>query len=162
MTAYRRDLTPGSTWFFTVNLADRRSRLLVEQIDLLRESFRAVMRRHPWRIDAIVVLPGVNCRGNYLRVENTADLTGLKVAARLAKARGLDLEAFFRENARLYVMVVPQQIQEMLLAADMHAPSYLRVNVNAQMVDEFYEAFNVREGDGMYVRPEDRLKTWGK
>lgn len=57
MTAYRRDLTPGSTWFFTVNLADRRSRLLVEQIDLLRESFRAVMRRHPWRIDAIVVLP---------------------------------------------------------------------------------------------------------
>lgn len=35
MTAYRRDLTPGSTWFFTVNLADRRSRLLVEQIDHL-------------------------------------------------------------------------------------------------------------------------------
>ncbi len=31
-----------------------------------------------------------------------------------------------------------------------------------QMLDEFYEAFDVKEGDGMYVKPEDRLKTWGK
>ncbi|WP_271410671.1 REP-associated tyrosine transposase [Pseudomonas sp. Q1-7] len=57
MTNYRRDRTPGSTWFFTLNLADRSSRLLTERIDLLRTSFRAGMRRHPWCIDAIVILP---------------------------------------------------------------------------------------------------------
>ena len=35
-------------------------------------------------------------------------------------------------------------------------------NVNAQMMDEFYETFDVKEGDGMYVKPEERLNTWGK
>ncbi|BCD86442.1 transposase [Pseudomonas solani] len=57
MTNYRRDHTPGATWFFTLNLADRSSSLLTDHIDLLRASFRAGMKRHPWRIDAIVILP---------------------------------------------------------------------------------------------------------
>ncbi|WP_375740147.1 transposase [Pseudomonas boanensis] len=57
MTNYRRDHTPGATWFFTLNLADRDSRLLTEQIDLLRASFRYCLKRHPWNIDAIVILP---------------------------------------------------------------------------------------------------------
>ncbi|MDT4828695.1 REP-associated tyrosine transposase [compost metagenome] len=57
MTAYRRDHTPGATWFFTLNLADRQSHLLIDRIDLLRASFRTCMERHPWRIDAIVILP---------------------------------------------------------------------------------------------------------
>ncbi|BAN50754.1 transposase [Metapseudomonas resinovorans] len=57
MTNYRRDHTPGATWFFTLNLADRRSRLLTERIDLLRAGFRYCMKRYPWRIDAIVILP---------------------------------------------------------------------------------------------------------
>ncbi len=57
MTNYRRDHTPGASWFFTLNLADRSQALLTEQIDLLRASFRKVMRQHPWRIDAIVILP---------------------------------------------------------------------------------------------------------
>ncbi|MDP3845313.1 MAG: transposase [Pseudomonas sp.] len=57
MTAYRRDHIPGACWFFTLNLADRRQALLTEQIDVLRASFTKVMREHPWRIDAIVILP---------------------------------------------------------------------------------------------------------
>ena len=57
MTAYRRDQTPGATWFFTLNLADRKSALLTTHVDLLRASFTHVMRLHPWHIDAIVVLP---------------------------------------------------------------------------------------------------------
>ena len=57
MTNYRRDNTPGSTWFFTLNLADRRSKLLTDNIALLRSSFANVMRHHPWHIDAIVILP---------------------------------------------------------------------------------------------------------
>ncbi|WP_448678550.1 REP-associated tyrosine transposase [Pseudomonas nicosulfuronedens] len=57
MTSYRRDRTDGATWFFTLALADRRSRLLVENIDLLRDAFRYTQQRHPWHIDAIVILP---------------------------------------------------------------------------------------------------------
>ncbi|MBD9514839.1 REP-associated tyrosine transposase [Pseudomonas sp. PDM22] len=57
MTSYRRDRTDGATWFFTLALADRRSRLLVENIDLLRAAFGYTQQRHPWHIDAIVILP---------------------------------------------------------------------------------------------------------
>jgi REP-associated tyrosine transposase len=38
-------------------LADRRARLLTEHIDALRAAFRSTRLRHPFAIDAIVVLP---------------------------------------------------------------------------------------------------------
>lgn len=57
MTGYRRNFIPGGSFFFTVNLADRRLRLLTEHVDELRAAFREVRQRHPFTIDAIVVLP---------------------------------------------------------------------------------------------------------
>ena len=54
---YRRAWIPGATYFFTVNLADRRSHLLVDHIDALRAAVRDVKRRHPFEILAWVVLP---------------------------------------------------------------------------------------------------------
>jgi len=58
MTEYRRFQHPGVTWFFTVNLAERRNNhLLVNRIDALRAAFADVKRRHPFNIDAVVILP---------------------------------------------------------------------------------------------------------
>jgi putative transposase len=57
MVAYRRNFLPGGTFFFTVTLQDRRSRLLTEHIDLLRQAFRTARQERPFTIDAIVVLP---------------------------------------------------------------------------------------------------------
>ncbi len=57
MTAYRRNVVAGGTYFFTVNLADRRGSLLTDNIDLLRTAFRATRLRHPFTIEAIAVLP---------------------------------------------------------------------------------------------------------
>lgn len=54
---YRRAQIPGGTYFFTVNLADRSSQLLVERISTLREAVRSVKARHPFEIVAWVVLP---------------------------------------------------------------------------------------------------------
>jgi putative transposase len=54
---YRRNRVAGGTFFFTANLLDRRSGLLVEQIDALREAVRQVRARTPFHIDAWVVLP---------------------------------------------------------------------------------------------------------
>jgi len=55
---YRRVKIPGGTFFFTVNLADRRSTLLTDCIASLREAVRTVKLRHPFHIHAWVVLPG--------------------------------------------------------------------------------------------------------
>jgi putative transposase len=57
MPEYRRNRVPGGTYFFTVNLRDRRSHLLVAHIDALRAAVRQVHARAPFRIDAWVVLP---------------------------------------------------------------------------------------------------------
>jgi putative transposase len=57
MTSYRRNFVPGGSYFFTVNLADRRLRLLTEHIELLRAAVRDVKVGHPFAIEATVVLP---------------------------------------------------------------------------------------------------------
>jgi len=57
MTEYRRNWTPGGSYFFTLALADRSSGLLVREIDRLRDAVRQVRVRWPFRIDAWVVLP---------------------------------------------------------------------------------------------------------
>ncbi|WP_322517800.1 transposase [Rhodopseudomonas palustris] len=57
MTNYRRNAIAGGRFFFTVNLAERRLRLLTDHIDLLRGAFRHTRQHHPFGIDAIVILP---------------------------------------------------------------------------------------------------------
>jgi putative transposase len=57
MPDYRRNRVPGGIYFFTVNLFDRGSDLLVTRIDPLREAVRKVRAQRPFLIDAWVVLP---------------------------------------------------------------------------------------------------------
>lgn len=57
MPDYRRKYRPGGTYFFTVTLADRGSRLLVDRIDHLRVAYRTVVSERPVRTEAIVVMP---------------------------------------------------------------------------------------------------------
>ncbi|KIN61458.1 Transposase IS200-family protein [Sulfitobacter noctilucae] len=47
----------GTTHFLTIRLADRQSDLLVRRIDQLRQAMRATLAKHPFRIDAIAILP---------------------------------------------------------------------------------------------------------
>ena len=46
------------------------------------------------------------------------------------------------------------------LKTDSHSPSEYRVNGIVQNMPEFYEAFGVKEGDSMYIAPEDRVRIW--
>ena len=57
MVSYRRNLIPGASYFFTVTLLDRTSRLLVERVADLREVMRSVRNERPFDIDAVVILP---------------------------------------------------------------------------------------------------------
>lgn len=43
---------------------------------------------------------------------------------------------------------------------DVHPVSYLRVNATVAQFQELYDAFDVKEGDGMYIAPEDRVNIW--
>ena len=57
MTDYRRCRVPGGTYFFTLGLQDRSATLLVDRIADLRTAFREVRAKHPFEVEAIVVLP---------------------------------------------------------------------------------------------------------
>ena len=54
---YRRHYHQGASYFFTINLADRSSDLLIKDIETLRNAFKTVKQKHPFHIDAIVILP---------------------------------------------------------------------------------------------------------
>jgi putative transposase len=57
MSCYRRFHVPGATYAFTVNLAVPGTDVLVSRIDVLRQAWRATLAEHPFRCDAVVVLP---------------------------------------------------------------------------------------------------------
>lgn len=54
---YRRAKVTGGTYFFTVNLAERKRNLLVEHVDVLRAAVHKVKSAHRFHIDAMVILP---------------------------------------------------------------------------------------------------------
>lgn len=54
---HRRANVAGGTYFFTINLAERKQTLLVDYVDLLRTVLREVKTRYPFHIDAMVISP---------------------------------------------------------------------------------------------------------
>ena len=54
---YRRVDIKGGTYFFTVNLAERKKTLLTDEIDKLRVAINRVKKKHPFQLNAMVVLP---------------------------------------------------------------------------------------------------------
>jgi putative transposase len=57
MRHYIRADAPGATYFFTLTLQDRGARWLTDHVNLLRASVAQVKARHPFEIEAMVVLP---------------------------------------------------------------------------------------------------------
>ena len=46
------------------------------------------------------------------------------------------------------------------LATDPHSPAEFRCNMPPRHIDSFYEAFDVREGDAMFLPPTERVRIW--
>ncbi|MCR5404223.1 MAG: M13 family metallopeptidase [Butyrivibrio sp.] len=99
--------------------------------------------------------------GTKLTGEATADMGGLKITLKLAaKAADFDYDLYFRSFARLWRTNVPLEVEKSLFAGDPHPLAFYRINVGLQQFDEFYETYGIKEGDGMYLAPEKRIKVW--
>lgn len=57
MSNYRRNYVSGGTFFFTVKLANPKSQLLIQYIDLLRQAYKNVQKHYPFETIAICILP---------------------------------------------------------------------------------------------------------
>ncbi|MEF9878879.1 MAG: M13 family metallopeptidase [Clostridia bacterium] len=109
---------------------------------------------------SIEALPGQFVDGQLTIGETVADLGALSCMLEMAKGyENFDYATFFEVYARIWPELEPMEVQQMLLM-DSHAPGYLRTNVTVQQFQEFYDTFEVVEGDGMYLAPERRLTVW--
>ena len=110
----------------------------------------------------IEIMPGRTVDGTATSAEATADLCGMQVILKRAQSiEGFDYEKMFGHLAGLWAVVYSPAYAD-LLYIDHHALNNLRVNVSAQMFDEFYSTYNAAEGNAMFLAPENRLAIWGE
>ena len=93
--------------------------------------------------------------------ENIADLGGVSVALEIVKNENSDnLEEFFEAYAVIWRNLVTKERESYLVKIDPHSPGRYRVNGILTNIDDFYKIYNVKSSDGMYTKPEDRIKIW--
>ncbi len=103
--------------------------------------------------------------------ENIADLGGLAIALDALKRymanKGLNEEQKKRELKDFFVSyAISWRTKERprrsvyRLFTDVHAPAQLRVNLIVNQFDEFYEIFDVKAGDKLYIDPKDRISIF--
>lgn len=112
----------------------------------------------------------LNVNGELTLGENIGDLTGLTIALR-AYHLSLGGEAapvidgltgdqrFFISYAQSNRVIFREAILRNIVVSDSHSPNEYRVATMKNM-PEFYAAFDVQEGDGMYIPPEERVAIW--
>ncbi len=104
---------------------------------------------------------GSNINGRLCTGEIIADLGGLACALDIASEnRNCDLSKVMDTWANVWATRMPKEMASYLLAVDVHAPSKTRVNFVISQMDDFYEIFNIKEGDGMFTPKEKRLIIW--
>jgi endothelin-converting enzyme/putative endopeptidase len=121
--------------------------------------------------DGYEVLDGLTINGEFTSGENIGDLGGLGIAYKAYRISLNGEEApvidgltgdqrFFLGWAQVWRAKARDEEAKRLLTIDPHSPPKFRANGAAVNVDAFYEAFDVQEGDGMYLQPEERVKIW--
>ena len=91
MPQYRRAKIEGSVFFFTVVLAERPSNLLFEEIERLRQSYRAVQQRRPFETIAVCILPD-HLHALWALPESDADFSTRWSLIKSGFSRGLDAQ----------------------------------------------------------------------
>jgi len=132
--------------------------------------FGALTDRIVKQYDAYEPLPGLHIQGALTQGENIADLAGLTVAheAYLMSLKGRKPPVIdgFTGDQRFYLgwaQVWRRNYREanlrQRLLTDPHSPSIQRAWV-VRNLDPFYEAYDVKAGERMYLAPADRLRIW--
>ena len=95
--------------------------------------------------------------------ENIADLAGVKTIISIMEKKGAtndDYKHFFEAYADLWVEKSTKEGIETQILEDVHAPNKIRVNGVLSSIDKFYEVYDIKEGDKMYVPKEERVGLW--
>lgn len=128
---------------------DADKQAFLEKNKKLEEYFNAM---HPWE--------GQNFYGSIVTGEACADMAGIKCMLLIAKTKeNFDYDAFFKAYADIW-STKDTLARAYVRINDVHPMPYLRVNTTLQQYDDFLEFYGIKEGDNMYLAPEDRVNIW--
>ncbi len=121
--------------------------------------------------NAFTVLDTIHVNGRLTLGENLADLGGLNIAyeaftktKQFKDGKKIDgftpTQRFFLSWAQIWRNNTVPETAAQLILTDPHSPGMHRANGPIVNMDAWYEAFNVKPGDKMYVAPENRIRIW--
>lgn len=93
--------------------------------------------------------------------ENVADQGAVQcITAVAAKLKNSDYKKLYSSMANAWTSTKTREYAKYAAGVDVHSDDKLRVNRVVVSCDEFYDAFGITEGDGMWVAPAERVKIW--
>ncbi len=135
------------------------------------EQFEALGKKLADQYSAIEVLPDVKINGEFTLGENIGDLGGvlaaydaLQLSFDGTKPGDIDgytaEQRFFMSWATVWRTKMRDDALKTRIKTDPHSPGMNRAVQPLLNIDSFYEAFDVKEGDNMYIAPEERVRIW--
>lgn len=136
-----------------------------------RAKFEAATKKLIAQYSANEILPGLFANGALTVGENIADQGGLLVSFLAMQMAQGDKEVapidgftpeqrFFIGYARIWGQNITDQEIRRLTKLDPHSLGRLRVNQAVKNLETFYKAFDIKEGEPMYIAPEERVLVW--
>ena len=137
-----------------------------------KENFQKATEALAKQYDQYEPVKGIFVNGTMTNVENIADLGGVNIAfdalqmylkdhGSVGKISGFTQEQrFFLAWASVWRTLSTDQYMTNQVKTDPHTPGYFRAFAPLTNVDSWYKAFDVKEGDKLYRKPEDRVKIW--
>jgi len=136
------------------------------------KQFTALSKALADQYSALEPLPGVHVDGEFTLGENIGDLGGINAAydglqLYLAKHGNPGLIDGFTPEQRLFLSwatiwrgKIRDEALKNQVKTDPHSPAQYRGYVPLLNLETFQKAFDIKNGDGMYVAPEKQVKIW--
>ncbi|MBK1881938.1 M13 family peptidase [Luteolibacter pohnpeiensis] len=136
-----------------------------------KKQFNERAERLGKQYEGIEVMPGEHIDGQLTMGENIGDMGGVNLALEAYQAYlngkpapvidgTTGVQRVFLSWAQLWRQKVRDEALVRQIHTDPHAPAVARVNGVVRNIDAWYKAFDVKPGDKLYVKPEDRVKIW--
>ena len=108
-----------------------------------------------------IELPWGKVNGKFIVSENMADNGGMAVTLDImSKTSNCSYKEYFENWAKIWCLKAKPEYLQLLLNLDVHGPNILRANMPPRNFSEWYEAFNVKKTDKMYIAPSKRVVIW--
>ena len=109
--------------------------------------------------DGYTIMDVYHVDGALTLAENYADLGSMQIITNIAKTKE-ERQVLFENYARIWSGLESDVYAIMLLKQDVHSPGTVRVNAVLSSCEAFYETYEIKEGDGMYVPEDKRVSRW--